>query len=206
VYSSDPTFVEADVVRGYLAQPNAEPKSIIVRFLFDAPPEGSDFTKHAAVSEDVDFQRDPHPTWDLPTIVHSRGHAACGADWRRPVDAYHWSAGSNMSNSNGDGSRFRRQRRSRPGTGSQCACQRERLEPDGSATLPTSSANLNAEVVPRWRSGQSSIGSLKSVFRALRQGLDVGIPRAPKRLPYVPSEEEIRHTMRPSGRPAASAT
>jgi integrase/recombinase XerD len=33
---------------------------------------------------------------------------------------------------------------------------------------------------------------LKSVFRALRQELDITIPRAPKRLPYVPSEEEIR--------------
>lgn len=33
---------------------------------------------------------------------------------------------------------------------------------------------------------------LKQVFRHLRTELEVAIPRAPKRLPYVPSEDEIR--------------
>ena len=33
---------------------------------------------------------------------------------------------------------------------------------------------------------------LKQVFRCLRAELEVEIPRAPKRLPYVPSEEQIR--------------
>src|SRR5712692_4940159 len=33
---------------------------------------------------------------------------------------------------------------------------------------------------------------LKEVFRQLRVELGVAVPRTPKRLPYVPSEEEIR--------------
>jgi hypothetical protein len=33
---------------------------------------------------------------------------------------------------------------------------------------------------------------LKQVFRCLRAELEVEIPRVPKRLPYVPSEEQIR--------------
>jgi integrase/recombinase XerD len=33
---------------------------------------------------------------------------------------------------------------------------------------------------------------LKSVFRALRAELDIPVPRGPKRLPYVPSEDAIR--------------
>ncbi len=34
---------------------------------------------------------------------------------------------------------------------------------------------------------------LKAVFRALRDELDVEVQREPKRLPYVPTEAEIRH-------------
>lgn len=34
---------------------------------------------------------------------------------------------------------------------------------------------------------------LKDVFRYLRQELDIAIPRPSQRLPYVPSEDEIRH-------------
>jgi hypothetical protein len=65
VFSSAPSFIEADVVRGYLRAPNPQPKSIIVRFPSDAPPEASDFSEHAAVKDVFDFQRDRNPNWDI---------------------------------------------------------------------------------------------------------------------------------------------
>jgi hypothetical protein len=34
---------------------------------------------------------------------------------------------------------------------------------------------------------------LKSVFRHLRAELEVNVPKASKRLPYVPTEDEIKH-------------
>ena len=48
------------------------------------------------------------------------------------------------------------------------------------------------ELARHLRGERPDYAYLKSVFRALRQELDITIPRAPKRLPYVPSEEEIR--------------
>ena len=37
---------------------------------------------------------------------------------------------------------------------------------------------------------------LKNVFRYLREELEIEVPREPKRLPHVPSEEEMRHYYR----------
>jgi hypothetical protein len=34
---------------------------------------------------------------------------------------------------------------------------------------------------------------LKEVFRQLRAEIGIVVPRTPKRLPYVPTEEEVRH-------------
>ncbi len=47
---------------------------------------------------------------------------------------------------------------------------------------------------------------LKQVFRHLREELAIAIPRAPQRLPHVPSEEEMVATTRSCGRPGTSAT
>src|SRR5699024_11350870 len=41
------------------------------------------------------------------------------------------------------------------------------------------------------RSERADYGYLKSVFRHLRIELEVEVPRAPKKLPYVPTEKEI---------------
>lgn len=61
--------------------------------------------------------------------------------------------------------------------------------PAGTRKPPTQKARELAAALRRER---PDLAYLKSVFRALRVELDVQIPRAPKRLPYVPSEDEIR--------------
>jgi len=61
--------------------------------------------------------------------------------------------------------------------------------PAGTRTPPKQKARELAAALRRER---PDYAYLKSVFRALRVELDVQIPRAPKRLPYVPSEDEIR--------------
>jgi integrase/recombinase XerD len=47
---------------------------------------------------------------------------------------------------------------------------------------------------------------LKEVFRQLRAELDIVVPRTPKRLPYVPNEEEIRRCWRRPGKRESLAT
>ncbi len=56
-------------------------------------------------------------------------------------------------------------------------------------TPPKKKARELATVLRRER---PDYAYLKSVFRALRTELDIPVPRTPKRLPYVPSEEAIR--------------
>ena len=53
------------------------------------------------------------------------------------------------------------------------------------------------------RSERPDYAYLKDVFRHLRSELGVEVPRAPKTLPYVPTEAEIRASTTPSGKPAA---
>jgi integrase/recombinase XerD len=48
------------------------------------------------------------------------------------------------------------------------------------------------ELAKHLRAERPDYAYLKSVFRALRQELAIPVPRAPKRLPSVPTEEEIR--------------
>jgi len=48
------------------------------------------------------------------------------------------------------------------------------------------------ELARRLRGERPDYAYLKQVFRHLRAELEVEIPRAPKRLPHVPSEEELR--------------
>jgi hypothetical protein len=47
---------------------------------------------------------------------------------------------------------------------------------------------------------------LKEVFRQLRAELGIVVSRAPRRLPYVPTERRLVATKRPSGKPASLAT
>jgi integrase/recombinase XerD len=64
-----------------------------------------------------------------------------------------------------------------------------RPEPAGKRTSPKQKARELATTLRRER---PDYAYLKSIFRALRVELDIQIPRAPKRLPYVPSEDEVR--------------
>jgi integrase/recombinase XerD len=48
------------------------------------------------------------------------------------------------------------------------------------------------ELVTHLRSERPDYAYLKQVFRELRAELAISVPRAPKRLPHVPSEEELR--------------
>ncbi len=48
------------------------------------------------------------------------------------------------------------------------------------------------ELARHLRGERPDYAYLKQVFRHLRDELEVEIPRAPKRLPHVPSEEELR--------------
>ncbi len=59
----------------------------------------------------------------------------------------------------------------------------------GGRTPPKQKAR---ELARRLRGERPDYAYLKQVFRHLRAELEVEIPRAPKRLPHVPSEEELR--------------
>ncbi len=59
----------------------------------------------------------------------------------------------------------------------------------GGRTPPKQKAR---ELARHLRGERPDYAYLKQVFRHLRDELDVEIPRAPKRLPHVPSEEELR--------------
>lgn len=48
------------------------------------------------------------------------------------------------------------------------------------------------ELAKYFRAERVDYSYLKSVFRALREELEVSVPREPQRLPEVPTEEEIR--------------
>ncbi len=48
------------------------------------------------------------------------------------------------------------------------------------------------QLVKYLRTEHPDYSYLKQVFRYLREELEITIPRAPQRLPYVPSEEELR--------------
>jgi len=60
-------------------------------------------------------------------------------------------------------------------------------------TLPRTSAKKKAkELAKLLRPEAPDYAYLKSVFRELRHELDIEVPRTPKRLPDVPTEEELR--------------
>lgn len=63
------------------------------------------------------------------------------------------------------------------------------LEPSGKRTPARKKAQ---ELARHLRGERPDYAYLKQVFRELRQELAVPIPRTPKRLPSVPSEEELR--------------
>ncbi len=48
------------------------------------------------------------------------------------------------------------------------------------------------ELAKYFRAERADYSYLKSVFRALREELEIAVPRAPQRLPEVPTEEELR--------------
>jgi integrase/recombinase XerD len=48
------------------------------------------------------------------------------------------------------------------------------------------------ELAKYFRAERADYSYLKSVFRALREELEISVPRAPQRLPEVPTEEELR--------------
>jgi hypothetical protein len=66
VYSSDPEYIEADVVRGYIASGLAKPKSIEIRY-----PQALDVGKSPSFSEQethpavFDERPDTHPNWQV---------------------------------------------------------------------------------------------------------------------------------------------
>jgi len=66
VYSSDPTYIEADVVRGYILSGEAKPGSIQVRYpqvvAGKNPPSFPEQTTHGNVFDPVS---DVHPTWQV---------------------------------------------------------------------------------------------------------------------------------------------
>jgi integrase/recombinase XerD len=81
----------------------------------------------------------------------------------------------------------------------------------------TAAAAPGPQRTPAWRKARQlarylraerpDYAYLKEVFRHLREELGVEVTRAPKRLPYVPTEAEIRAFLpRLSGKPAAPAT
>ena len=47
------------------------------------------------------------------------------------------------------------------------------------------------ELAKYFRAERADYSYLKSVFRALREELEISVPRAPQRLPEVPTEEEL---------------
>ena len=56
----------------------------------------------------------------------------------------------------------------------------------------TSPKKKAQELATHLRSEHPDYTYLKSVFRHLRTELDIEIPRAPKKLPYVPTEDELK--------------
>lgn len=48
------------------------------------------------------------------------------------------------------------------------------------------------ELAKYFRAERADYSYLKSVFRALRQELEISVPREPQHLPQVPTEEEMR--------------
>jgi hypothetical protein len=74
VYSSDPAFIEADVVRGYVASNQAKPKSIEIRY-----PQSIGQESHPSFPEQkthpsmFDDNPDTHPNWQVSFYVSLKG-------------------------------------------------------------------------------------------------------------------------------------
>lgn len=65
VFSSNPSFVEADIVAGYVASGEALPKSIVMLYPRDRDPNiHGDFTEQTTHPALFDPKTDPHPRWE----------------------------------------------------------------------------------------------------------------------------------------------